>query len=648
MKDSYSEIKLSWRQTLLGLLLIVVLGALVYSNTFYSPFVFDDIGAIVSDPGGHVISLTRQYMLRTRVIPYLTFDLNYRFGQLNVAGYHIVNITIHLLSAVAVYWLGYYLSRRAFKTRVFKVRGFYATNHWLLGLLMGLLFAVHPLQTQAVTYVVQRLASMTTLFYLLALLGYVKYRLSASKKGLIWALFSLLAAVLAMHSKEIAVTIPAAIVMIEAFFFSATLRKLLYRIPKLIPWLLLIFIIPSYLSPYSELRLIMPWLGESNIVSSAVGFWNSSIETDTISRTDYFLTQLNVVRTYTRLLWLPIGQNLDYDYPLSSSLFEGKTAFSLVEHLLLLGLAVWLFKKKRKFISFGILFFYLALSVESSFFPIKDVIFEHRLYLPMFGFVMIAGGLMQWLLEVFEDKRVGQVKGIIVVLVGAGLLLAGLAVTAYQRNAIWKNETTLWTDVVKKSPDKPRPHNNLGLEYIKAGKLEEASEQFSKAIELDENYAEGRNNLGMMLIGKGELDQAEEIIREAIKINPDYSHAYNNLGAIFSRRGEAKKAEEAFIKATELDPVYIAAWDNLGMVFVKQSRFTEAEKVFLNVLEMKPNHVPSLNNLGVVYYKQGRVKEALIQIEKALSLDPSYKKARENARLIRGEFEKPDGLKMLN
>jgi hypothetical protein len=423
--------------------------------------VFDDIGAIVNDPGQHIIKWTRGYMLRTRVLPYLTFDLNYRFGRLNTVGYHIVNIIIHLTNAIVVFFLGYYLSRKALKTTVFKVCNYFVTNHWLMGLLMGLLFAVHPIQTQGVTYVVQRLASMTTLFYLLALLGYVKYRLSVSKWGVIWALLSILTAVMAMHSKEIAVTIPAAIVMIEIFFFKFTLR----RIPKLLPWLLLVFIIPSYLSPYSELRLIMPWLGEgdSNLVNSAVGFWDSSTETDTISRSDYFFTQLNVVRTYTRLLWLPIGQNLDYDYPLSNSLFELKTVLSLLEHLFFIGLAVWLFVKKRKFISFGILFFYLALSVESSFFPIKDIIFEHRLYLPMFGFVMIVGGLMQWLLEVFKDKRVGQVKGTDIVLSVLALLLVVLAVSTYLRNSVWETETTLWTDIVTKSPDKPRPHNNLGV-----------------------------------------------------------------------------------------------------------------------------------------------------------------------------------------
>ena len=648
MKDPYSTIKPSPRQVILGLLLVIVLGALVYSNTFHSPFVFDDIGAIVNDPGDHVIKWTRQYMLRTRVIPYLTFDLNYRFGRLNTVGYHAVNITIHLLSAVVVYWLGYHLSRISFKTSVLKVRGYYATNHWLLGLVMALLFAVHPIQTQAVTYVVQRLAAMTTLFYLLSLLGYVKYRLSTKKRGLLWALFSLLTAVLAMHSKEIAVTIPAAIVMIEVFFFSFTVKKLIRRIPKLIPWLLLIFIIPSYLSPYSELKLIMPWLGDSSAVKSVTGFWESSVETDTISRSDYFFTQLNVVRTYTRLLLLPARQNLDYDYPLSSSLFEWKTMLSLAEHLLLLGLAVWLFRKKRKFISFGILFFYLALSVESSFFPIKDVIFEHRLYLPMFGFVMIAGGVMQWLLELSKDKQFGKVKGTDIVLAGLMLLLAVLAAATYLRNATWENETTLWTDAAAKSPDKPRPHNNLGLQFIKAGKLNEAIEQFNIAIVLDENYAEARNNIGMLLIKKGELDEAEEIIREAIAIKPDYSHAYNNLGAIFSRRDEDEKAEESFIRATELDPKYIAAWDNLGMTLVKQGRFVEAEKAFLNVLEMKPDYVSSLNNLGVVYYKQGRVKEALLKIERALEIDPEHKKARENVRLIRGTPTQAGGIKMLN
>lgn len=395
--------QVSLKHIILSLLAITILGTIIYSNTFDASWHFDDNTAIVEnynirDLKGAVLSGG------SRWIGFITFALNYQFGELDVFGYHLVNICIHLISAILVY----FLVLLSFKTPFLKDT---RISHYAayLSLASSLLFVAHPIQTQAVTYIVQRFTSLATLFYLLSLVFFIKARLQNlrgkrfySLSHLGYYLGSLLAAYLAMKTKEISITLPAIILLYEFCFFSTSLRVLVRKLVYLIPFLLTFFIIP-----FSRYGIELFGISGGTFIGIAeVGdvIGKATQETTAISRTDYFLTQFNVIVTYIRLLFFPVNQNLDYDYPISHTLFEFPTFFSFLFLAFIVIFGVWMFMRSR-LISFGIFWFFITISVESSIIPIRDVIFEHRVYLPSVGFVIFLTVAIYQMMEQIKTKK---------------------------------------------------------------------------------------------------------------------------------------------------------------------------------------------------------------------------------------------------
>ncbi len=396
-------IKVGFTQTTLSLLAIIILGTIIYSNTFDASWHFDDHTAILENYGIRNLKETALAVGASRWIGFTTFALNYHFGKLDVLGYHLVNICIHLLNAILVY----FLVLLTLKTPCLKDSSLsrYSAS---LSLASALIFVAHPIQTQAVTYIVQRFASLATLFYLLSLVFFIKARLYNSEGKIFYSLphlgcylGSLLAAFLAMKTKEITITLPAIILLYEFCFFSPSLRALTKKLVYLIPFLLTFFIIPVGRYGIGLFGISSgTFIGIAEI-GDVIG--DATQETTAISRTDYLLTQFSVIATYIRLLLFPVNQNLDYDYPISHTLFEFPTIFSFLFLVSTVIFGVWMFKKSR-LISFGIFWFFITLSVESSIIPIRDVIFEHRVYLPSVGFFMFLVVAIYQMTEQIKTK----------------------------------------------------------------------------------------------------------------------------------------------------------------------------------------------------------------------------------------------------
>ncbi|MBI4374596.1 MAG: tetratricopeptide repeat protein, partial [Deltaproteobacteria bacterium] len=287
---------------------------LIYSNTFLTPFQFDDESNIIDNAEIRSLGNFLDFS-GTRFVCFLTFALNYRFGGLNVFGYHLVNLLIHITNGFLVYSLILLLIRA--------VQGpptppaSQSASAPFIALATALLFIAHPIQTQAVTYIVQRLASLVTLFYLLAVVGYLKWRLSPSEAGTrsLWYAVSLVSCVLAMKTKENSFTLPLMILLMERVFFKPLRWK------AILPF----FLLAAPIIPLSH----------QNALGEAEGFARDTTE---IGRSDYLFTQFRVIVTYLRLLVLPINQRLDYDYPIYHSFFQPAV---FIPFLFLLGLFVF-------------------------------------------------------------------------------------------------------------------------------------------------------------------------------------------------------------------------------------------------------------------------------------------------------------------
>jgi len=359
---------------------------ITYSNTFTASFHFDDNPTIVENLSikhftwGSVLGS----FSGTRPVVNLSLLLNYQVSGLNVIGWHIFNIGFHIVNCIFVFL--FFL--QTFDLPVLHKQ--YGNRARQMALFGALLFGLHPIQTESVTYIISRTELLATFFYLATFLLFIKGVRTGKFVFFFGCLFT---ALLSMESKEWAVTLPAMLFIYDYLFLaegnlkSIFARWRAYALVSL-PWCLVAYVLTT--TPLS-----------------GAGFGITGERS--ITPTTYLLTSFNVLWTYFRLLLIPIHQNLDYSYPVSKTLFEYPTILSFLGHICVLSVAVCCYiKKKWRLIPFGVVWFYIALSPTQSFVPILDVIFEHRLYLPSIGFVIvfITGfeALSEWLEKIMTRK----------------------------------------------------------------------------------------------------------------------------------------------------------------------------------------------------------------------------------------------------
>lgn len=610
---------LSTKGWVLHILAIAGLCILAYSNTFEVPFQWDgDVyireNPLVKDLGyflepstargyAHYDALTRRYVC------YLSFAVNYALGGLDVTGYHMVNMAIHIANSLLVYALVLLTFRTPFLSGL-------AFPGRRAALLSALFFALHPLQTEAVTYIFQRLASLVAFFCLLSLVCYARARLAEGRAASYsYLMFSVLAAAVAMKTKENAFILPVLALLYEFLFFRGPAAR---RLLGLAPLLLTMLIVPLSLAgvekPMGEM------LGD---VAPALRGYGE------ISRSEYLFTQFRVIVTYLRFIFLPVGQSLQHDYPVYGSFIEPPVALSFVLLSCIAALGLFLIHRSRRgspqlrVAGFGIIWFFVALSVESSIVPIPMVIDEYRVYLPSVGlFMALATGALS-LSSVFGNKAAARAAALLVVLV-----LAVLAYATFERNGVWQSRVSLWEDVVRKSPSLAYARNNLGVIYMEEGMLDEAERELRAAIRLKPDHERAYNNLGMVFVQRGRPAEAEEAFKAALALRPDNAKAHNNLGVIYVRQGRLKEAELEFRTAVALKPGEADSHNNLGGIYLAQDRLAEAEQEFRRAIELRPDLARAHYNLGLLYERLGRRTDALLEFRKTLELDPGHEKAR--------------------
>jgi hypothetical protein len=345
---------------------------IAYSNTFTATFHFDDNPSIVENTTIKQVNVDNimQLLQGVRPVVYLSIMFNYLLSGLNVIGWHIFNIAVHIANSFFVYLLVLWTLNRAVLVNA------YGNKARRMALFAALLFGVHPIQTESVTYIITRTELLATFFYLATFLLFIK---GTEKNKFLYYLGAAFTALCAMGSKEWAVTLPAVLMLYDFLFLAeGKIRSLGSR------WMAYVLIMLTWFQIYNTLNIT----GAESATATSIGF---NVQTTSgINATTYILTSLNVIWTYVRLMLLPINQNLDYDYAIAKTLFEFPTFLSLIGHLAVVGSAFWLYVKKGwLLIPFGVAWFYIGLSPVQSFVPIIDVIFEHRMYMPSIGFIIV-------------------------------------------------------------------------------------------------------------------------------------------------------------------------------------------------------------------------------------------------------------------
>ena len=636
----------------------LVLAALAaYHNSFSVPFLYDDLPTIVENPSiqhlwplGPVLAPPPDVTSTGRPVLNLSLALNYALGGTNVRGYHVLNLVIHVLAGLTLFGV----VRRTLLLPALRERfGGAAT---MLALAVAAIWTLHPLQVEAVTYVVQRAESLMGLFYLLTLYCFVrgvKFSEAGSRKsedgdnpasvarppasGLwplascLWFPASVFCCLLGMATKEVMVSAPLIVFLYDRTFIAGSFREAWRQRRRL------------------YLGLAATWLPLAVLVASAGGDRNGAFSYNIgLSWIAYWLTQFQAVARYLWLSFWPHPLIFEYGF------FWVRRWVDIMPYVpVLVGLvagtviALW----RRSAAGFLGAWFFAILAPTSLLPGTSQMIVEHRMYLPLAAVVAFA---------VPAGYALMGRRSVMIFLA----LAVVLGVATWRRNQDFRSELAIWSDTVEKQPDcvlarnslgsalvdahripegivqfrealrlkpdYPEAHYNLALVLAATGRIPEAIQHYELSLASRPNHADTHNNLGNALLQAGRVADAIAQYQEAIRLKPDYANAHYNLGLVFAQVGRTDEAVAQYEEALRLDPGNAEVHDDLGVALGRQGKMADAIDEYQQALQIDPNLAKAHNNLANAFVWIGRLPEAIGQYEQALRLDPNYAGAHNN------------------
>lgn len=582
----------------------------LYAQTLNSPFLFDDFFYIQDNPHIHLNQLdgaSFAFIFEgpawNRPLPMLSFALTYNFFGLDVQPYHVFNLVLHIATAFVLFLCLQSILRIA------------AKNSWLdpclernifaIAFFCALLWCIHPLHTQTVNYLSQRMNGMAAFFFILSVYAYLKARTSP-KHTAVFIVLCITSALAALGSKQNAATLPCIVFIFEWLFFQkadwAWLRR---KIPYLLMAMVLVVSIIAMFTKPEEHRFLEHFDGSK------------------------LLTQLRVNAHYLSLLCFPKPSRrvFDYDYALSTSLFEPWTTFASLIMFVILGALILAYLRRYPLVAFCFLWYFSNLIIESTY-VVFEVIFEYRTYLPsMLFFVPFALGGM----HVAHKCRLKRWSLWALILIP----LSTSALWTYERNEVWRDDITFWQDNVKKSPEKARVWNHLGLAYARIHQHRKAMDHYHKAIDLDPNYANPYTNIATSLLHLREFEHAIAFFKKAITLESDPYLPTLGLADTYNILQRNEKALALYNVCAQAKPRDKNMLNNRGLCQSRLGLWEAAEQSLRNALNIDPNYTDAYFNLGLLYKQQGRYTESLACFEQAIKLQPGLNTAQEHIRELR-------------
>ncbi len=588
-------------------LLVVVAGVCAYLTSFDGAFMFDEIPRIEKSEQIHGLWPPSRMLSGRRPVVTFTLALNYSVSELDVRSYHLVNLAIHVLAALTLFGI----LRRTFLLQECRKR--YGDAGPWLAVSAALIWVVHPLQTQSVTYVIQRGESLMGLFYLLTLYSVIRGAGSARPRA--WYAAAVIACALGMGSKAVMVTAPCAVLLYDRIFLARSLADVLRR-----RWGLYLGLAATW-SILARLGIVRGVLNPPAGAVGTVGFAYKGV-----TPFEYALTQCEVILHYLRLSFWPSGLCLDYDWTAAETV--GAVALPAPVIVGLLVGTIWCLARRPRLGFLGAWFF-IILAPTSSFIPIKDLAFEHRMYLSLAAVVTLAvvcgHGLLSYL-----RKRMGTESSLVrwgpVCVVVAAVLALG-CVTAV-RNTDYHSRLAMWTDVVAKRPENARAHSNLGIALLAEGRSAEAIDPCSQAIRIDPDFAGGHYRLAQVLKRNGRWDEAIDSFGKAISLNPRYEQAHIDRGNTFYSLRRFDEAVEDYRMVMQINPRNAGMSVNLGNALGSVGKFDEAIEAYREAVRIKPDWVEARQQLASRLHSLGRLDEAIQEYREVLRQIPGHPEAR--------------------
>ncbi len=569
-----------------------IAGFALYGPTLAFPFAYDDFANLVRNPTVRWRELSLDNLvlatigpINRRPVAFYSFGLNYYLQGYEPFGYRMVNAAIHAANGVLVWALALRCipALRAPGPRPLRDLA------PLLAFLAGLLFLVHPLQTNSVTYVVQRMNSLAAGFSLAALLLYLRAREARSRRARLGLGAGVaLCFALACGSKQTAVTLPFALALV-----AWALRGFGRALPRRA-----LLALAAYAALVAAAGIYTLWGPEWGYARRDFG------------ALERLLTQTRVVTRYLALIaWPhPARLNLLHDVETSRGLLDPPSTLACAALLLALAAAALALRVRLPWLAFAIFWFFLQLAVESSVLPL-EMIYEHRTYLPLAG-ICIA------LPVALEGLWRGRAPAIAAT--GLGLALP-LALWTLERNQVWSSNASLWRDVIAKSPGDPRGYSNLGSDFQDSERHAEALLWFERALEVDPDFDDAWRGLGGSLMALDRPQEALPNYERAVALDPLDYQAWGGLGAVLAMLGRIEEAERAHARSIAIFPDDRVV-TNYARVLALLGRTDAAVEMYRNALRLDPDQASASMQLGLLYEELGRHAEALAALRHAVAL----------------------------
>lgn len=578
---------------------IVLLISLAYFNSLQNPFIWDDQALIENNPYikdfSHIKEIFTQHLFygsRTpsnfyRPLQSLSLVFDYSIWKMNPFGYHLTNILFHALTTISIYVLIYLLSQSIF-----------------ISLAASGLFAVHPVHTQAVTYIAGRSDPMASFFIYISFILYILFRKRVENKK--YLTFSVIFFILSLLSREIVVVFPFVFLLYEVIYIERKKRKpgfLFYHF--------------SVAAVYVLLRLTLLNFKTAEVTTTSYLPLGSRV-----------VTMCKVLFLYIKLLFVPLGLHMEKYVKPIHSIGDIYGFFSVLGIFAVFYFMFWLYKWNKKLLFFSFSYFFITLIPVSNIFPLNALMAEHWLYIPSsLGFFMIMAVFLQRLLK-FKYARY----------VVAAILIFSISwysFLTFKRNQDWSDPVKFYRETLKYAPKSSKAHLQLGTELAKRRLYSEAREEYSRVSQLKPDDAQSHTNLGSIYGNKGRYDDAFEEFQKALELDPNDYVTHNNIGIIYKKKGDFKKAEEQYRKAIDINPNYALSYNNLGNIYLETGKYDEAIIYYKKAIELSPHTASFYGNMAKAYKNKDMIKEAQDYFEKTIELDSNNADALEELRLIR-------------
>lgn len=583
--------------------LIILLVLIVYGNSLSNPFIWDDLILIVENSQiKHLLNVFKaltsslasdqqpvpcsgNITIYYRPIQTLAYMVDYAVFRLKPWGYHLSNILLHTICTILVYALVMLFAKD--KT---------------ISLITSILFMVHPIHTEAVTYIAGRADTLAAIFFLLALIAYIKY---VSSPKLKYLLFFSLSYILSLISKEVTLALPFIIILYNFCFLSKDEGFKFNKAAVACFIITAIYIVASFL---------------------LFGFQKTHLVVYKSSFLFRIITAIKAFFLYLGLLIFPRDMHMERIAPIIKSVWDISGILSVLAFLIVLALIVRMWQRSK-------LFFFATFWFLINFFPISGIPFrltaimaEHWMYIPSIGYFLVLALFLRNL----EKRRVLKRDKVVLI---TSILTLSYSLLTMKQNTVWAKPIKFFERLIRYSPTSSKPYSNLGMLYQEKNDYLKAIQYYNKSLEIKPNDLV-RNQIGLIYIETDQLQKAEELFNEILENNPQYANAYTNLGNIYIKKGRHEEAIAFFKKAIEINPQNSKFHDNLGLAYLELGDLSSAQKELELAIRLNPDNAEAYNNLGNLSSQKGLDDEAILYYQEAIQLKPDLDKAHFNLGVI--------------